>query len=94
MKSGKECGVKCWTRQTAKPRGPYPDKQLTALKAGRLVEPGRYADGNRLYLLVDRSGTERWMLRTVVHGKRRDIGLGELGTQRDQHRSFGAADAA
>jgi hypothetical protein len=37
---------------------------------------GFYADGNGLYLRVDRSGSKRWILRTVVHGKRRDIGLG------------------
>ncbi|WP_422018333.1 tyrosine-type recombinase/integrase [Reyranella sp.] len=39
-------------------------------------EPGRYADGNGLYLVVDPSGARRWVLRTVVHGRRRDIGLG------------------
>ena len=35
-------------------------------------------DGNGLYLVVDPSGAKRWLLRTVVHGKRRDIGLGGL----------------
>lgn len=35
-------------------------------------------DGNALYLVVDPSGAKRWLLRTVVHGKRRDIGLGGL----------------
>lgn len=39
-------------------------------------KPGRYADGNGLYLVVDPSGARRWVLRTVVHGRRRDIGLG------------------
>jgi Arm DNA-binding domain len=39
---------------------------------------GRYGDGNGLYLVVDPSGAKRWVLRTVVHGKRRDIGLGGL----------------
>jgi integrase len=37
---------------------------------------GRYADGNGLYLVVDPSGAKRWMLRTVVLHRRRDIGLG------------------
>ncbi len=41
-----------------------------------LKEPGRYADGNGLYLVVDRSGARRWILRTVVQGHRRDLGLG------------------
>ena len=38
--------------------------------------PGFYADGNGLYLRVDYSGCKRWILRTVVQGKRRDMGLG------------------
>jgi integrase len=41
-----------------------------------VTAPGRYADGNGLYLIVDPSGAKRWMLRTIVQGKRRDIGLG------------------
>ncbi|WP_321576399.1 tyrosine-type recombinase/integrase [Bradyrhizobium barranii] len=31
-----------------------------------------------MYLVVDPSGAKRWVLRTVVRGKRRDIGLGGL----------------
>ncbi len=57
-------------------RGKHPEKALTALKIRSLKEPGRYADGNGLYLVVDPSGAKRWMLRTVVQGRRRDIGLG------------------
>ncbi|MEQ8964830.1 MAG: integrase arm-type DNA-binding domain-containing protein [Azospirillaceae bacterium] len=59
-----------------KPRRPHPDRALSAVKVRALTEPGRYADGNGLYLVVDPSGAKRWMLRTVVHGRRRDIGLG------------------
>ncbi len=59
-----------------KPKGRHPEKQLTSLKVGRLAEAGRYADGNGLYLIVDPSVAKRWMLRTIVQGKRRDIGLG------------------
>ena len=61
-----------------KPQGAHPDKRLSVLKIQRVKEPGRYADGNGLYLIVDRTGAKRWMLRTVVQGKRRDIGLGGL----------------
>ena len=61
-----------------KPKGRHPEKRLTAAKVRNLKEPGRYADGNGLYLVVDPSGAKRWMLRTMVHGKRRDIGLGGL----------------
>ena len=43
----------------------------------RLVPvPGRYPDGNTLYLFVQRSGARSWVQRLVVDGRRRDIGLG------------------
>ena len=61
-----------------KPRGPHPDKALSAVRVRAIKEPGRYADGNGLYLVVDPSGAKRWVLRTVVRGKRCDIGLGGL----------------
>lgn len=58
-----------------KPRGRHPDRRLTAVAVKRLG-PGRHADGNGLWLDVDESGARRWFLRTMVHGRRRDIGLG------------------
>jgi hypothetical protein len=64
--------------QAVKGRGRHPDKALSALKIRSLMKPGRYADGNGLYLVVDPSGAKRWLLRTVVHGRRRDMGLGGL----------------
>lgn len=57
-------------------RGRHPDKALTATAVRQIKQPGRYSDGNGLYLVVDRSGARRWLLRTVVLGRRRDIGLG------------------
>ncbi|MFD1703462.1 tyrosine-type recombinase/integrase [Methylopila henanensis] len=59
-----------------KRKGRHPDKALTALGVRALKEPGRYADGNGLYLVVDPSGSKRWLLRTVAQGRRRDMGLG------------------
>jgi integrase len=56
----------------------HPEKALTAVKIKALKKSGRYADGNGLYLIVDPSGAKRWVIRTVVHGRRRDIGLGGL----------------
>ncbi|MCC0056779.1 MAG: integrase arm-type DNA-binding domain-containing protein [Rhodobiaceae bacterium] len=56
--------------------GRHPEKALTAVAVKALTKPGRYADGNGLYLVVDPSGAKRWLLRTVVRGRRRDIGLG------------------
>ena len=64
------------TRTTAaKPKGAHPSKRLTAVHV-RNLGPGRHADGNGLYLQVDPSGARRWVLRTMVHGRRRDVGLG------------------
>jgi integrase len=40
--------------------------------------PGRHSDGNGLYLIVDDSGAKRWVLRTMVNGHRRDMGLGSV----------------
>ena len=60
--------------------GRHPEKALNPTKIRSISKPGRYADGNGLYVLVDRSGAKRWMLRTVVQGRRRDIGLGGLQT--------------
>jgi Arm DNA-binding domain len=59
--------------------GRHPDRALTAVTIRNLRKPGRYADGNGLYLEVEPSGAKRWTLRTVVQGRRRDIGLGGLG---------------
>jgi integrase len=48
------------------------------LEAKAASAPGRYADGNSLYLVVEKSGSKHWIIRTVVHGRRRDIGLGSF----------------
>lgn len=56
--------------------GRHPEKELTAVRVRSLTEPGRYSDGNGLYLVVEPSGAKRWMVRVVVQGRRRDIGLG------------------
>src|SRR5215210_8788232 len=58
--------------------GRHPDKALTAVQVRSRLEPGRYADGNGLYLVVEPTGAKRWVLRTIVRGKRRDMGLGGL----------------
>jgi len=51
---------------------------LTVKKIESLKEPGRYGDGSGLQLVVKKSGAKSWVLRTVVRGKRVDIGLGGL----------------
>jgi integrase len=63
--------------KVGKPRGKHPDRRLTALHV-RNSAPGHHADGNGLYLVVDGSGARRWLLRTVIRGKRCDLGLGSV----------------
>lgn len=59
-----------------KPTGQHREKRLSAAMVRTMTTPGFYADGNGLYLKVDPSGAKRWVQRIVIHGKRRDIGLG------------------
>jgi integrase len=49
---------------------------LTAKKVEALKEPGHYVDGDGLALVIGKRGGKSWVLRTMVRGKRRDIGLG------------------
>ena len=49
---------------------------LTAKGAAALKDPGKYCDGNGLYLRIGPTGARSWILRTVVHGRRRELGLG------------------
>ncbi len=67
-----------WDGNLASSRRRHPEKALTAVGVRAFTKPGRYADGNGLYLIVDPSGAKRWVLRTIVQGRRRDIGLGGL----------------
>ncbi|MBL4618634.1 MAG: integrase arm-type DNA-binding domain-containing protein [Marinicaulis sp.] len=57
-------------------RRSHPYNALNAIKVKNIKKPGRHADGNGLYLIVDPSGAKRWQLRIIVQGRRRDIGLG------------------
>ena len=49
-----------------KSAGAHPSKALTAVQVRAAREPGRYADGGGLYLIVDPSGAKRWLLRTFL----------------------------
>ncbi len=52
---------------------------LTALTVHHATGNGRtrrLGDGNGLYLLIAPRGSKSWLLRTLVRGKRTDIGLG------------------
>ncbi|WP_294256673.1 site-specific integrase [uncultured Sphingomonas sp.] len=50
--------------------------KLTALKIRSLTEPGRYSDGDGLFLEINGKGAASWILRVQNNGKRQDIGLG------------------
>ena len=50
--------------------------KLTAISAKNLSKPGRHGDGDGLYLNVAPSGSKSWVQRIVIHGRRRDLGLG------------------
>lgn len=65
-------------REQTSPRRRHPHKVLTPREVQALNTPGRFADGGGLYLLVAPGGSKSWMLRTVVMGTRRDIGLGSV----------------
>ena len=56
----------------------HPNNQLTYFDIKRFNKPGRYADGNNLYLLVEPTGSKRWILRLTVGNRRRDMGLGNI----------------
>ena len=57
-------------------------KALTAIEVKRLAEPGQHAVGtvSGLRLLVKASGARSWVLRTMVGGRRTDLGLGGYPT--------------
>lgn len=64
----------------SKPTGKHPQKRLNVRQVQSLTAPGRYADGNGLYLEIEPSGSKRWTMRVMVQGRRRDIGLGGVNT--------------
>jgi integrase len=52
------------------------DAFLLSVRKIEHAKPGRYADGNGLYLLVKPSGSKSWVLRVQHDGCRHDYGLG------------------
>jgi integrase len=67
-------------REGARPVKRHPRQALTARTVQSLLSrrdrPRRVADGGGLYLVFAPSGSASWVLRTVVLGRRADIGLG------------------
>lgn len=54
--------------------------RLSARTVQTLTEPGRHADGDGLYLVVDEGGGKRWVYLYRLAGRRREMGLGPLRT--------------
>ena len=61
-----------------KPKGRHLSRALSGMFVHEVGIPGLYPDGDCLYLKVDSLGFKRWILRTIVQGKRRDMGLGSF----------------
>jgi integrase len=51
-------------------------ERLTDLKVRREKKPGHYPDGRGLYLQVTGTGGKSWVLRYMLRGKAREMGLG------------------
>ncbi|HRO14476.1 MAG TPA: integrase arm-type DNA-binding domain-containing protein [Paracoccus sp. (in: a-proteobacteria)] len=54
--------------------------KLTATGIRNLTAPGKYGDGNGLFLVVAATGAKRWVQRITIRGKRCDLGLGPLAS--------------
>jgi Arm DNA-binding domain len=59
-------------------RRKHPENALSAVEVKSLKKPGRYGDGNGLHLVIDKSHAKHWILRTTIHGRRTDMGLGSV----------------
>lgn len=55
---------------------------VTGVKAAK--RPGRFGDGDGLFLVVGTTGSKSWVCRVQKHGRRRDIGLGHASTRTTQ----------
>lgn len=53
-------------------------QRLTALKVEKLKQPGRYADGDGLYLQIGPNGAKAWLFRYQLDGRERFMGLGSV----------------
>lgn len=53
-----------------------PERALSARFVETVTEPGKYFDGQGLFLRVAKNGARQWVQRIVVRGKRTELGLG------------------
>ena len=66
---------------------------LSVSQMRSLKKPGRYSDGNTLLFVVAPNGRRYWLQRLTVHGKRRDVVLGDFGDDRSDSTLLTLADA-
>ena len=59
-----------------KPRGRHRANALSVRFVRSVSRPGRFGDGNALYLRVKPTGARSWVQRIVIRGRRRELGLG------------------
>lgn len=52
----------------------------TALRIGKQVEPGYYADGGGLHFQISPSGSRSWIFKFTLCGRTREMGLGPLSS--------------
>lgn len=55
-------------------------EKLSALKVARVSKPGKYGDGNGLYLQVTKQLVKSWIFRYTINGGERYMGLGAVHT--------------
>jgi integrase len=67
--------------------------RLTALQVKKTSIPGMYADGAGLYLRVTKEGTKNWVLRFMLAGRPRWMGLGPVSLLRLHEARAKALDA-
>lgn len=53
-----------------------PERALSARFVETVSSPGKYFDGNGLYLRVAKNGARQWVQRITIRGKRTELGLG------------------
>jgi integrase len=54
--------------------------KLTAKTVASLSKPGRYSDGDRLYLQISAAGRKQFVFLYAFGGRQREMGLGTAGT--------------
>ena len=52
--------------------------QLSAKKVAAITRPGHHGDRHGLYLQINNTGAKSWLLRYMINGRSREMGLGPI----------------